>query len=101
MWKNVDKIRAKREVLKNIWFNLDHSNTPEVKQITVTWDTYPARKGYATIKIVSDGPNGYCSFSTHQQFPLEYLKNNKEYQSGEYEVIFENGECPYYLQTKY
>ncbi len=96
-----DKIRAHREALKHAWFNFDHSKTPEVKQITVTWDTYPTRKGYATIKIVSDTSSGYCSFSTHQQFPIEYLKNNKEYKSGEYEVIFEKGERPYHLGIQY
>ena len=73
-----DKTRAHREVLKNTWFNLDHSNTPEVKQITVKNNN---------IHIVSDGPNGYCGFSTHQKFPLEYVKNCKEYKSGEYELI--------------
>ena len=82
-----DKIRKHREELKKMWFNFDHSNTPEVKQIIVTMDTYPTRKGQGTIHIVTDGPNGYCGFSTHQKFPLEYVKNCKEYKSGEYELI--------------
>ena len=64
MWKNIDKIRAKREVLKSVWFNLDHSNTPEVKQIIVTMDTYPDRIGEGIIKIVEDTSSGYTSLST-------------------------------------
>ena len=47
--------------------------------------------GYGTIETLSDGPNGYSSFKTHQEFPLEYVENLKEYQSGEYELII-NGE---------
>ena len=87
MWKNMDKTRMKREVLKNIWFNLDHSNTPEVKQITVTMDSYPDRLGYGTVKIESDGPNGYCSYTSIRENPFLYLSENEKFLSGEYELI--------------
>jgi len=82
-----DKIRAHREALKSAWFNFDHSNTPEVKQIIVTMDTYPDRIGYGTVKIVSDGPNGYTSFSTLQENPFLYVSERKEFTSGEFELI--------------
>ena len=87
MWKNTDKVRAHREALKTAWFNFDHSQTPEVKTITVRMDKYPARLGYADIQILDDGPNGYCSFSTLQENPFLYLSERKEFLSGEYELI--------------
>ena len=37
---------------------------------------------YGYVQILSDGPNGYSSFSTHQENPLQYAKDrmkNKEY----------------------
>jgi len=82
-----DKIRAHREALKTAWFNFDHSNTPEVKQIIVNYNNNPWWEGYGDIKILSDGPNGYCSFSTHQENPFLYLSDCKEFNSGEYELI--------------
>ena len=87
MWKNIDKTRMKREVLKNIWFNLDHSNTPEVKQIIVTMDSYPDRLGYGKVKIESDTSKGYSSYTSLRENPFLYLSENKEFLSGEYELI--------------
>tara|TARA_R110002051_G_scaffold52878_3_gene100099 strand:- start:154 stop:408 length:255 start_codon:yes stop_codon:yes gene_type:complete len=66
-----------REELKRLWFSLDYSNVPIRKEITVDlryldnkwWPNY----GY--VQILSDGPNGYSSFSTHQEHPLEYAKD--------------------------
>ena len=86
MWKNIDKVRAHREALKNAWFNFDHSQTPEVKEIVVTMDKYPARLGYATIKVVCDTSSGYSCFTTLQANPFLYLSENKEFLSGEYEL---------------
>ena len=87
MWINIDKIRAKREVLKSVWFNLDHSNTPEVKQIIVTMDTYPDRIGEGNVKILEDNSNSYTCFSTHQQNPFLYISELQEFVSGEFELI--------------
>ncbi len=53
-----DKIRAHREALKTAWFNFDHSNTPEVKQIIVDYNNNPFWECYGAIQILSDGPNG-------------------------------------------
>ena len=82
-----DKIRAHREALKNAWFNFDHSQTPEVKEITITMDTYADRIGEGTVKIVSDTKDSYTSFSTHQQNPFLYVSECKEFLSGEYKLI--------------
>ena len=77
----------RREELKRLWFSLDHSNTPVRKQIIVDKCTNPYWPNCAKVEILSDGPNGYSSFSTHQENPLEYAKNCSEYKSGEYELI--------------
>ena len=76
-----------RHELKQLWFNLDRSNVKERKEIILDIDNNPYWPGYGTIKIINDGPNGYSSFSTHQEFPMKYLETRKEYKSGEYKII--------------
>ena len=76
-----------REELKRLWFSLDHSNKPIRKQIIVDKCINPYWPNCAKVDILSDGPDGYSSFSTHQENPLEYAKNCSEYKSGEYELI--------------
>jgi len=76
-----------RNELKTMWFNFDHSKTPEVKQITVDYNNNPYWEGYGEVQILSDGPNGYSSFSTHEENPFLYLSERKEYLSGEYELV--------------
>ena len=76
-----------RNELKTLFFQMDLSNVPVKKQIIVTMTKGPYWPGYGEVEILSDGPNGYCSFKTHQEFPLEYIKTRKEYTSGEYELI--------------
>ena len=64
-------------LLKQALFNADCSNIPIRKEIIVDlryldnewWPNY----GY--VQILSDGPDGYSSFSTHQEHPLEYAKD--------------------------
>ena len=73
----MDKIRLHREALKHAWFNMDHSNTPVRKEIIVDL-RYIKNKywpGYGYVQILSDGPDGYSSFSTHQENPLQYAKD--------------------------
>jgi len=72
-----------RNELKQLWFNLDYSNVKEVKQIIVETD-------YGHVEIMSEGPNGYNSFKTSQENPIEYAYNTKEYKSGEYELVITN-----------
>ena len=78
-----------REKLKQLWFNMDYSNVKERKQIIVDLRYLDSEwwPNYGYVQVLSEGPNGYKSFSTHQENPLEYAKNCKEYKSGEYELV--------------
>ena len=66
-----------REELKMMFLQMDCSNIPVKKEIIVDlryldnewWPNY----GY--IQVLSDGPDGYSSFSTHEENPLQYAKN--------------------------
>tara|TARA_R100000995_G_scaffold79471_1_gene50541 strand:+ start:1649 stop:1906 length:258 start_codon:yes stop_codon:yes gene_type:complete len=78
-----------RQELKTMFLQQDYSNVKEKKQIIVEMNHNPYWVGYGDVEILSEGPNGYSSFKTHQEFPLEYVKTRKEY--GEYELIV-NGE---------
>ena len=69
-----------REELKQLWFSLDYSNVKEKKEIIVETD-------FGHVEIMSDGPGGYSSFKTHQEYPLEYAKNCDEYKSGKYKLV--------------
>ena len=76
-----------REELKTMFLQMDCSNIPVRKQIIVNKCTNPYWPNHAKVEILSDGPSGYSSFSTHQENPLEYAKSRDEYKSGEYELI--------------
>ena len=66
-----------REELKMMFLQMDCSNIPVRKEIIVDlryldnewWPNY----GY--VQILSDGPDGYSSFSTHEKNPLQYAKD--------------------------
>ena len=66
-----------RKELKMMFLQMDCSNVPVRKEIIVDlryldnkhWPNY----GY--VQILSDGPDGYSSFSTHQENPLQYAKD--------------------------
>ena len=90
----MDKRRLHRELLKQALFNADCSNIPVKKEIIVDlryldnewWPNY----GY--VQILSDGPDGYSSFSTHQENPLKYALEMMENDDSltdysEYELI--------------
>ena len=79
-----------REELKMIFLQMDCSKVPVKKEIIVDlryldnkwWPNY----GY--IQILSDGPDGYSSFSTHQENPLQYAKNRmKEEKYSKYKLV--------------
>ena len=78
-----------REELKRLWFSLPLSTVVR-KEITVDL-RYIKNKywpGYGYVTIMSDGPDGYSHFSTHQEHPLEYAKDRmKEEQYKEYKLI--------------
>ena len=78
-----------REELKRLWFNLPPSTTVR-KEIIVDL-RYVKNKhwpGYGYVQILSDGPDGYSSFSTHQEYPLKYAKDRmKEEKYKQYKLI--------------
>ena len=66
-----------REELKMMFLQMDCSSVPVRKEIIVDLrylknEIWP---GYGYVEIVSDGPDGYSSFSTHEENPLQYAKN--------------------------
>ena len=86
----MDKRRLHRELLKQALFNADCSNIPVKKEIIVDlryldnkwWPNY----GY--VQILSDGPDGYSSFSTHEKNPLQYAKDRmKEEKYNKYKLV--------------
>ena len=73
-----------RNELKQMWFNLP-TQTKVTKTILVEMSTNKFHwVGYGNVSINSEGPDGYSHFSTHQEHPVEYALNTKEYKSGEY-----------------
>ena len=86
----MDKRRLHRELLKQALFKADCSNIPVRKEVVVDlryldnkwWPNY----GY--VQILSDGPNGYSSFSTHEKNPLQYAKDKmKEEEYSKYKLV--------------
>ena len=77
-----------RNQLKQMWFNLP-TQTIVTKTILVEMDKYEGRKGQGTIQITSDGPNGYSSFKTHQEFPIKYVQDriNSDEKYKEYKLV--------------
>jgi len=76
-----------RNELKTMFLQMDCSNIPVRKQIIVNYNNNPWWEGYGDVKILSDGPSGYSSFSTHQENPFLFVSDLKEFNSGEYELI--------------
>ena len=79
-----------RHELKMAFLQMDCSNIPVKKQIIVDLRYVKSKfwPGYGYVQILSDGPDGYSSFSTHQEHPLEYAKNRmKEEKYKEYKLI--------------
>ena len=76
-----------REELKAMFLQMDCSNIPVRKQIIVDYNNNPYWAGYGDVKILRDGPSGYCSFSSHEENPFLYVSEREEYLSGEYELI--------------
>ena len=60
-----------RNELKQLWFSLPVSQK-EIKTITVEVGKNKFWPGYGEVTIMSDGPDGYSHFSTHQEHPLQY-----------------------------
>ena len=84
----IDKVRARREELKRILFNIPTAGRKVSKTITVTMmkDKFNWI-GYGNVSFDSDGPDGFVHHASSQQHPLEYALNSKEYKSGKYQLI--------------
>ena len=81
-----------REELKQLWFSLDYSNVKESKQIIVEMGKNKFWPGYGEVEIRREGPDGFSSFKTHQEHPLQYAKDRMKENDGytdysEYELI--------------
>ena len=89
----MDKIRAHREELKRKFLQFDFSNVPVRKEIIVDL-RYIKNKhwpGYGYVTIMSDGPDGYRHFATHQEHPLQYalkmMEGDDHNDYSDYELI--------------
>ena len=76
-----------RQELKTAFLQMDWSNVKESKQIIVRMTKSKFWPGYGDVEIRREGPDGFSSFKTHQESPLEYAKSREEYRSGGYELI--------------
>jgi len=76
-----------REELKRLFFTFPTVDRPVVKTITVQMDKYKGRIGQGTVEITSDGPDGYSSFKSHQEYPYTYATSRQEFASGDYKLI--------------
>ena len=86
MYNSINVENMTRNELKQLWFSLPVSQE-EIKTITVKADKNKYWPGYGEVTIMSDGPDGYSHFSTHQEFPMDYALNTKEYKSGKYKLV--------------
>ena len=76
-----------RHELKTAFLQMDWSNVKESKQIIVRMTKSKFWPGYGDVEIRREGPGGFSTFKTHQENPLEYAENLKEYRSGEYKLV--------------
>ena len=80
-----------RQELKQLWFSLDYSNVKESKQIIVEIGKNSYWPGYGEVEIRREGPDGFSTFKTHQENPLQYAlemmegDNHNDY--SDYELI--------------
>tara|TARA_R100000900_G_scaffold134963_1_gene112350 strand:- start:113 stop:400 length:288 start_codon:yes stop_codon:yes gene_type:complete len=77
-----------RNQLKQLWFSIPRDeNKKDFKAIIVEMGNNPHWPGYGEVQIVSDTKDGYSSFKTHQEFPMEYALDCKEYKLGTHQLI--------------
>jgi len=75
-----------REELKRLFLTFPTIDRPVVKEIKVRMGKSKFWPGYGDVTITKDGPNGFSEFKTHQEFPMKYAYDTKEYKSGEYKL---------------
>jgi len=84
----IDKVRAHREELKRLLFSVPTEGRKVTKTITVEMNKNKKFWiGYGYVSIDRDGPQGFVHSASHQEHPMEYALNCKEYKSGEYQLI--------------
>ena len=77
-----------RNELKQLWFSIPRDeNKKDYKVIIVEVNKNPHWPGYGTVQVLSDTKDGYSSFKTHQENPMEFALNRKEYKSGSHQLI--------------
>ena len=57
------------------------------KQIIIRMTKNKWWPGYGDVEIRQEGPDGFSTFKTHQEFPMEYAMGSEEWRSGEYKLI--------------
>jgi hypothetical protein len=88
MRNKIDKVRAHREELKRLLFSIPTEGRKVTKTITVEMNKNKKYWiGYGYVSVDRDGPDGFFHFASHQEHPMEYALNTKEYKSGEYQLI--------------
>ena len=77
-----------RNELKNLWSSIKRNeNENDYKVIIVEVNKNPYWPGYGIVQVLSDTKDGYSSFKTHQENPMEFALNRKEYKSGSHQLI--------------
>ena len=76
-----------RNELKQMWFNLPTSKTITKTILVELNKSKEFWIGYGNVQITSDTPNGFHQFTTHQESPVKYALNTKEYKSGDYSLV--------------
>jgi len=80
-----------RQELKTAFLQMDWSDVKERKQIIVRMGKSKFWPGYGDVEILREGPDGYSSFKTHQEHPLQYalemMEGDDHNDYSEYELI--------------
>ena len=76
-----------REELKRLFLTFPTLDIPEKKEIIVDYNNNPHWPGYGSVEVLSDGPDGYSSFKSHQENPFLFVSEREEFASGEYKLI--------------
>jgi len=83
MYNSINVEIMTRNELKQLWFSIPQDeNKKDYKAVIVEIGKNPYWPGYGEVKIISDTKDGYSSFTTHQEFPLQYALDRIEESKG-------------------
>ena len=83
MYNSINVEIMTRNELKQLWFSIPQDkNKKDYKAVIVEIGKNPYWPGYGEVEIVSDTKDGYSSFKTHQEFPLQYALDRIEESKG-------------------